>query len=194
MKKIKEIITIVFGSMLVAFAIYNIHSKLLIAEGGQLGIELLLYNLLNISPAISSFIIDFTIYLIGVFVLGKKFAINAIVGTLSYSIFYLLFDYIDINIITINNLLIGSIVGGILVGIGCGLVVRHQGACGGDDSLAQIIRKITKLPLWVCYFIMDIIIILISLVYIRSYIIIYSLLTSLISSILIWLVSDVKQP
>ena len=85
-KKIFEIITIILGSVLVSFAICNIHSKMKITEGGQLGIELLLLNWFKISPSISSVIIDFILYLIGFLVLGKKYRINAIIGTISYSI------------------------------------------------------------------------------------------------------------
>ena len=67
MKKLKKYIDkilIVLGSSLVAYGIYNIHSRCNIAEGGELGIELLIYNLLNISPAIVSLTIDITSYTI----------------------------------------------------------------------------------------------------------------------------------
>ena len=68
MKKNKKNIDkflIVLGSAIVAYGICNIHSRCNIAEGGELGIELLIYNLLNISPAIVSLIIDVTSYTIG---------------------------------------------------------------------------------------------------------------------------------
>lgn len=95
-----------------------------ITEGGQLGIELLLLNWFKISPSISSVIIDFILYLIGFLVLGKKYRINAIIGTISYSISYYLFENISLTLTLPNNLLLLSIIGGILVGVGCGLVVK----------------------------------------------------------------------
>ena len=159
MKKIKETLQIIIGSMLVAFAISNIHARYKIAEGGQLGTELLFYNWLGISPAISSLIIDFIIFIISFFVLGKKFFNNAIFGTLSYSLFYFLFQktpYLLPNLS--NNLILAAILGGILVGVGCGIVVRCSGACGGDDSLALMLSKITKLNISICYFVLDLII------------------------------------
>ena len=190
---IKDILIIIIGAMIVAFALCNIHSKMNISEGGQLGVELLLLKWFNISPSISSFIIDFSLYLLGFLILGKKFFINAIIGTLSYSIFYHIFEIYPININLPNNLLLISILGGIIVGIGCGLIVRKNGACGGDDSLAQIIRKLTKLPLAICYFIMDVVIILISLSYIPFNIIIYSFITSFTSSIIIGTIAEYKN-
>lgn len=124
-KKIFEILRIVLGSSIVAFAIYNIHARCGIVEGGQLGIELLLYNWFNISPAISSVIIDTMFYILGIIVLKNKFAVNALVGTLSYSLFYFIFQHIPYLLPDFsNNLLLASILEGIIVGIGCGMVVK----------------------------------------------------------------------
>ena len=88
-KHTDQILLIVVGSVIVAYGIYNIHSKCNIAEGGELGVELLIYNLLKISPAIVSLIIDITAYTIGSILFGKKFLLNAIIGTISYSFFIL---------------------------------------------------------------------------------------------------------
>ena len=186
MEKIKSFtnkMLIILGSAIVAFGIYNIHSKCNIAEGGELGIELLMYNWIGISPAIVSLLIDVNSYTVGSIVFGKKFLINAIIGTISYSFFYFIFERIPTNFSDLSNqLLLASIVGGILVGIGCGIVIRNGGACGGDDSIALIMSKIVKLPVSICYFLLDLVIILASLSYIEIEQIGYSLLTAGIAS------------
>ena len=195
MKKILDKILIVIGSAIVAFGICNIHSKCSIAEGGQLGVELLFFNLLGISPAMVSFVIDAVAYLIGGVVFGKKFFSNCIVGTISYSGFYFLFENISMQLFPdlSNHLLIASIFGGIMVGIGCGLVVRNEGACGGDDSIAKLLSKLLKLPIAVSYFLLDLIVIITSLLYISLNQIAYSLITAIISSILIGVISKKKN-
>lgn len=191
--KLKEIIRLLIGSMVVAFTISNIHSRYQIAEGGQLGTELLLLNWFDISPAISSIVIDFLMFIISYFVLGKKFFNNAIFGTISYSLFYLLFQNIPYLLPDLsNNLLLATIIGGLLVGIGCGIVVKSSGACGGDDSLALILSKITKLDISLSYFILDLIIILISLSYVKGINIVYSLITAITSSFIIGLIYNKK--
>jgi len=181
-----EKMIIILGSALVAFGIYNIHSRFGIAEGGELGIELLIYNWFKISPAIVSLLIDILAYSVGYLLYGKKFLLNAIIGTLSYSIFYYIFEQMPVIIPDLSNhLLLASILGGLIVGIGCGLVLKMEGACGGDDSIALILSKITKLSLSLCYFLLDLIVILLSLSYISFDKIIYSLLTAMISSLII---------
>ena len=192
-KNLREINILIIGSMIVAFAISNIHVRYKIAEGGQLGIELLLLNWLGISPAISSFVMDFIMFIISFFILGKKYFNNAIVGTMAYSLFYFLFQNIPYLLPDLShNLLLATIIGGLLVGIGCGFVVKSSGACGGDDSLALILSKITKLDISLSYFVLDFIIILISLSYVKGIYVIYSLLTAVISSFIIGLIYNKK--
>lgn len=189
-KKYIDKILIILGSAIVAFGIYNIHSRCNIAEGGELGTELLLYNLLHISPAIVALIIDMTAYIIGSVLFGKKFLLNALIGTISYSFFYFIFEntpsiFPDLS----NNLLLASIVGGVLVGIGCGIVICNKGACGGDDAIALIISKTFKTPVSISYFVLDALVIIMSLSYIEPNKIIYSFLTAFISSVIIGYIS-----
>lgn len=194
MKRLKEILIIILGTAIVSFAICNIHSALHISEGGELGLELLCLNWFNISPSITSIIFDIIFYTLGSIILGKKFLVNAFIGTFFYSIFYLIFENnpIDLSFLA-NHLLLASLLGGILVGVGCGLIVRYYGSCGGDDSLALIINHFTKLPISICYFIMDVIVILLSLTYIPLSSSIYSLITAFTSSMIIGLVSEYKN-
>ena len=196
MKKLKsmDIIKIIFGTMIVAFALSNIHARYKIAEGGQLGIELLFYHSFAITPALSSLIIDCIIFAISFFVLGKKHFSNAVFGTITYSLFYYVFQNIPYILPDLsNNLLLATFLGGILIGIGCGIVVKYNGACGGDDSLALMLSKITKLNISICYFFVDVIIILLSLTYLKGSHILYSLLTAATSSFIIGLIYNKKR-
>ena len=187
--KFKEILSIIIGSMLVSLVVVMIHSKSELTEGGQIGIELLLLRWFKISPTVSSILIDILFYILGFLILNQKFRINAIIGTLTYSIAYFLFDNISISMPLIDNLLLSSIIGGLVLGFGCGLVVKNIGSCGGDDSLALILNKTLKIPLFLCYFGMDIIIIILSLSYIDVKLIHYSFLTSFLSSLIISLMT-----
>ena len=187
--KLIEIIRLLIGTMVVAFAISNIHARYQIAEGGQLGTELLFYNWFGVSPAISSLIIDIIIFTISFFVLGVKYFQNAIIGSLLYAAFYFLFQNIPFLLPDLSHdLLLATLLGGILVGIGCGLVVKSSGACGGDDSLALILSKVTKLDISISYFVLDLIVILMSLTYLKGINILYSLLTAAISSFIIGII------
>ena len=190
-KKILETLYIIFGSALVSLVVCTIHSKSQLTEGGQIGIELLLLHWFKISPTISSIIIDFLFYILGFIILNRKFRTNAIIGTFTYSVTYYLFDILSINWFFTDNLLLSATIGGLILGFGCGLVVRYVGSCGGDDSLALILNKTLKIPLFFCYFGMDMIVILLSLSYINISVIPYSILTSILSSLMIDFISRI---
>ena len=193
LRKRIDVFLIIIGSAIVAFALYNIHSRIGIAEGGQLGVELLMYNWFKVSPGIVALIIDIIAFTLGSVFLGKKFVLNAIIGTLSYSLFYFGFEQIGYILPDLsNNLFYAAVLGGSLIGMGCGIVVGLNGACGGDDSLALVLAKITKLPIALCYFFLDVSVILLSLSYMSLDKLIYSLLTAFISSILIGWISNSK--
>ncbi|MDO7205916.1 YitT family protein [Paraclostridium bifermentans] len=59
----------------------------------------------------------------------------------------------------------GSIIAGVFVGLGSGLVVRAGGAAGGDDALALVISKTTSLKIGKVYMISDFFILGLSLIY-----------------------------
>ena len=80
-----------------------------------------------------------------------------------------------------------------MVGVGCGIVIKNNGACGGDDAIALIISKLSKLPIAISYLLLDLIVILMSLSYIDATNIIYSFITATISSILIGCIAKTKE-
>ena len=89
--------------------------------------------------------------------------------------------------------LLAALIGGLFIGIGCGLVIRQGGAGSGDDALALTISKITKCRISVAYLATDISVLLLSLTYIPLGRIAYSLITVTISSLLIDVVQNLGK-
>lgn len=80
---------------------------------------------------------------------------------------------------------LAAIFGGIGIGLGCGLVVSQGGASGGDDALALVVSNKTKINISYAYLLMDVIVLVMSLTYIPLARIIYSLVTTTVSSVLV---------
>lgn len=81
--------------------------------------------------------------------------------------------------------LVASVLGGIFVGVGVGLIVRQGGSSGGDDALALTISHISHWKLSRSYLFTDVVVLLLSLTYIPVMRIVFSLITVTISSYLI---------
>ena len=92
MKLIRNVLLSILGGGVLAFGLYNVHSLSGVTEGGALGLTLLLQHWLNISPAWSGLIINFTCYAYGLRTLGRGFlAMSALSGG-SFSFFYAVFE------------------------------------------------------------------------------------------------------
>lgn len=174
------------GCAIMAFTLVNIHMPAKITEGGILGLSLFSHQVLGLNPAIVSPVLDMLCILIGVSLLGKNFRRRTALASVSFAVFYKIAQAISPVLPSLYNLpVVAAILGGIGIGIGCGMVVTQGGAAGGDDVLALIINKKTKLSLARAYLFTDITVLLLSLMYIPVLRLFFSFLTTVVSSFLI---------
>ena len=163
---LKSILLIIIGATILSFGSYNFNYQNNVTEGGVLGLLLLLQHVFNISPSITSVVIDFLLFTIGSKFFGKKFLLYSILSTITFSSTYKIWEKIGFLVPSFtNNMLIASILAGIGVGVGVGLVVRGGGASGGDDVIALLGNKFLKLKVNHVYLATDAIVLLMSLVY-----------------------------
>ncbi len=195
MKKFAEkyfyLVYILTGAFILAFGMYNIHSRTIITEGGIWGIELLLNHWFGLSPAVTAPFLDGTCYLLGLIFLGKDFIVKSMVGTLGYSAFYAILEQFPPLLPDLDCFpLAAAVTGAVFVGIGAGIVVRQGGACAGDDALALAISKKLKCKISTAYLATDMTVLLLSLSYIPFMQIFYSIITVLLSG---WIIEKVQN-
>ncbi len=189
----KHCLPVFFGSFILAFGLYNIHSLSGVTEGGQLGLTLLLHHWLHISPALSGAVINVICYLIGWKTLGRSFLIYSAVAAAGFSLTYWICEQFPPLWPQLADYpLTAALLGAVFVGVGCGLCVRFGGAPSGDDALAMSISKVTKLKIEYIYMISDVTVLLLSLSYIPLRRIGYSLLTVLLSGKLVGFIQRVQ--
>ncbi len=182
----KKMLLIILGAMITTFGIYNIHEQVDITEGGIIGLMLLFEHWLKISPAYITPILDISCYLFAYKYLGKDFIKISIFSTLVTSLFYKIWELFPRLLPDLSPYpLLASILGGIFIGVGVGLIVRNGGSAGGDDALALTLSHLFSWRLSFSYLFSDITVLLLSLSYIPLKQIIYSLITVNVSSFLV---------
>ncbi|MDU3801680.1 YitT family protein [Paraclostridium bifermentans] len=180
--ELKKVATIIIGATILAFGSYNFNYQNSVTEGGVLGLLLLIKNVFDISPSLTSLVIDLSLFALGTKFFGKKFLLYSILSTFTFSTMYNTFERIGFLVPNLeHNMLLASILAGIGVGIGVGLVVRGGGASGGDDVIALIGNKFTPLKVNHIYLISDGIVLFLSLVYLDFKQIVFSLIAVTIS-------------
>ena len=175
-----------------AFGMYHIHALSGVTEGGVLGAVLLIDHWLDISPAISGFLLNAACYLLGWRTLGKTFIAYSLLAALGFSAGYGVCEQFPPLWPEIGQYpLAAAIFGALFIGIGAGLCIRAGGATTGDDALAMSLSHILRIPIQHIYLVSDLTVLLLSLSYIPLRRIGYSLVTVVLSGQIIGLIQSI---
>lgn len=192
--KLHNCIFLIVGSAILAFGLFNVHSFSEVTEGGTLGLTLLFDRWFNVSPAISSLVLNTICYFIGWRTLGKRFIAYSALCCVSFSLFYWMFEMIGPVYPQISeHRLVAAVVGAVFVGVGVGLCVRFGGAPCGDDALAMSISNKIKINIKWVYLVSDVTVLALSLTYIPVVDILYSLITVVLSGQIIGFIDSIGR-
>jgi len=162
--KIEQYLMISIGIILMACGFYFFLIPLHLVAGGVTGLGIVLKYLFDIEIAIFVFILNFFLLILGLVVLGKKIFIKSIYGSILFPIvLFLLERYVpllDFN----NDLVIGTVFGGALVGIGFGLMLKYGGTSGGTDIPVKILNKKFDVPISTAVYLFDGIVVTIGII------------------------------
>ena len=141
-KNIFSYIMITFGVILAAFALETFLIPNTILDGGVTGISIIISKLSSISVSVLVLILIIPFLYIGYKNLGKDFLVRALYSMILFSFSLSFFRYFEP---LTEQMLLATVFGGILLGMGVGIVL-HFGACvDGTESIALVISKNTSL-------------------------------------------------
>ncbi|HHY90208.1 MAG TPA: YitT family protein [Clostridiales bacterium] len=139
---LSDYIMISFGTLLMSFGLFFFLEPNTIAPGGVTGFAILVQKLFGIPMDITNLIANIPLFLIGVVVLGKGFGVKTAYGTFALSFFIRMISiFFGKNQLVVDDLLLASLYGGILMGVGIGFVFRAGGTTGGTDLAGAILHK-----------------------------------------------------
>jgi len=145
------------GTLLIAIAVNSFVIPGNLGEGGSIGLSLILNYTLGISPALSSFIINAILIIVGWKFLSRTTAIYTAITITASSIFLDLTHTFGLGI---HDNFINSIFAGLMLGIGSGLVITAHSTLGGTSVIARIISKYSEIKTSQALLILDAIIVL----------------------------------
>ncbi|MFZ5753309.1 MAG: YitT family protein [Bacillota bacterium] len=126
------------GSFLAAVALEIFLVPNNVIDGGIVGISIILSHLLRLPLGLFIFILNFPFLFVGYKQIGKTFAISTLFAISSLSFWVTIFH--PVPTIT-QDILLASIFGGIILGIGVGLIIRYGGSLDGTEIIAIIIDR-----------------------------------------------------
>ncbi len=154
---VKNMVFIIIGTLIIAFSTAVFILPFNIVVGGVSGLGVILekiipFEFFTVSVIIS--ILTWAVFFMGLFILGKDFAMKTLVSTAVYPPALTLFakivsreflgGFFMLNTDSEINLIVSSIFSGVLIGLGCAITFLAGGSTGGTDILGFILSKFLK--------------------------------------------------
>lgn len=137
-KLIKRMIFVPLGALLVAVGLEIFLVPNNIIDGGIIGISILTSYLTNVNLGLLLVLFNLPFLILGYKQIGKTFAITTLAGDIILGLGVALFH--PVPVLT-DDLLLASVFGGLCLGVGVGLVIRHGGSLDGTEILAILFNK-----------------------------------------------------
>ena len=156
---------IVIGSVIGAAAYPTFLIPNNIAPGGLTGVATILNFLAGWPVGITALVLNIPLFLIGYRTMGKVFAFRSLVAT---ALFTILIDVLPLQPVSEDPLL-GTLFGGVVLGIGLGLILRGGATTGGSDMIARMVhRRFNFISVGMFLFALDFLVVLAAAVFIGS--------------------------
>ncbi|HCZ8734825.1 TPA: YitT family protein [Staphylococcus aureus] len=155
-KTVKDLILVVLGSFIFAAGVNAFIISGNLGEGGVTGLAIILYYAFHISPAITNFLVNAVLIVIGYKFLSKRSMYLTILVTILISIFLSLTESWQVET---GNSIVNAIFGGVSVGLGIGVIIL----AGGTTILARIATKYLDVSTPYALLFFDMIVVAISL-------------------------------
>ncbi len=155
-RAIKDFVLIVLGGLLQALALRTFLVPSLLVSGGISGLAQLSHYLWNFPIGIVTLLGNIPLFIIGWRYLGgPRFAIRTILAVFAYTIITDILVELTGSAPITDDLLLNSLYGGVVMGIGLGLVYMGRGTSGGTDILGRILNRRFGMSISLAYMLTD---------------------------------------
>lgn len=182
---IAKVLGIVLGNVIFAFglAAFLVPNNFLV--GGATGIARSVEYFFHVDVSVTVACINVIMFFLGLWLLGKRFAMTTIISTLLFPV--LLDGMLGIEALghITSDRLLAAIFGGALVGMGLGIVMRLGGSTGGMDIPPLILNKKFRIPVAVTMYYFDVLILMSQVLFTGGEEILYGILSVLLTSFMV---------
>ncbi len=156
-KWISDYLFIIIGSFILAASFVFFITPHKIVPGGVYGISIVVHYLTEgvfpfwpegIPVGLFALLIDIPLIIIGIKILGPKFGMKTITGSVLTAVFNDLITWFrPVSTPLVEDILLSCVFAGVLAGFGLGLIFKSRATSGGSDIIAMIIGKYTHMPI-----------------------------------------------
>ena len=138
---VKRAFLITIGAVIMAVGLEIFLVPNQVIDGGIVGVSIMLSHITGVKLGLFIFILNIPFFFIGYKQIGKTFAFSTLYGIIILSIST---TFLHPVAAFTQDILLASLFGGIVLGIGVGMVIRYGGSLDGTEILAILSSK--RLP------------------------------------------------
>lgn len=135
-----DLLYMILGCILLAFAITSILKPNGLITGGITGISIILDKLIHIKYTYIYYALSILILISARILMGTREGLKIIILSILFPLILILFEGLNFDFIE-NDMILASVYYGIISGGGCGLILKRGFSFGGTDTIAKIIHR-----------------------------------------------------
>lgn len=157
----KKILFITLGNLLYAFASAYFILPCGLITGGTTGLGIFFNHVSGMPITAFIYLFNAAMFLLGLSVLGKKFALSTLLSSFEYPLLLSLMQLLyRLTGSLTQDLLLAALYAGICIGLSIGLIMQQGASSGGMDIPPLVLEKTTGFPVSVSLNLFDLLILL----------------------------------
>lgn len=137
MKWVKNLLFLTIGAIITAFALESFLVPNNIIDGGVIGISMILSHITKLNLGLLILIINTPFIIMAFKKMGAKFVVQTVYANIILAVFLNLFHHYKVT----GDLLLSTVFGGIILGFGVGVILKHEGSLDGTEMLSLVVAR-----------------------------------------------------
>lgn len=137
MKWVKNLLFLTIGAIITAFALESFLVPNNIIDGGVIGISMIVSHITKLNLGLLILIINTPFIIMAFKKMGAKFVVQTVYANIILAMFLNLFHHYKVT----GDLLLSTVFGGIILGFGVGVILKHEGSLDGTEMLSLVVAR-----------------------------------------------------
>ncbi len=150
-----KVLVIIAGNLLYAAGVVFFILPSGLITGGTTGIALIANHFGNVPVSIFVGVFNVIMFILGLLVLGKTFALSTLVSTLAYPVMLGILENAAGSFVLTDDKLLCALFGGLCIGTSLAVIIRLGASTGGMDIPPLILNRKLGIPVSVSMYIFD---------------------------------------
>ena len=185
LKNLLHLALILLGNAIYALAVTMFILPAGLITGGTTGLALFFFHQFGLQVTVFVSVFNVAAFLLGLWILGKKFALTTLVSTFFYPFILGIFQKIPALTQMTDDRLLCAVYAGLMIGLSIGIVIRAGASTGGMDIPPLVLNKKLGLSVSATMYVFDFTILLLQILFSDKEQVLYGILLVMIYTLVL---------